>query len=550
MNEAAVSQSSDARSEPNRGTPDVLPPKTPGPMEGFESGVFELPGVNRPPRRGVPLGLRLGGSLALTVVVVLGVLTGIQWRHETLRERADREQLLVESLVPLAVRLEAADSVGQCGELLDDYRRIFIERGYRHHHLELRDAAGAVVASTIDPGTHMATNTLHGVEAIRSSLLAEGHGELHVWQDAASFDADIRQRRRDRWIKILVAAVTIIAAAQVLIFIFISRPLGRLLRRISKLELGYLGRAHGLGGAWEVRMLEWRLRRTAEELQATVQRLVAAERRALQHVTREAAAGGTPDGDEPLSDLPKSQLSRRDRLFKEYLEDLCRLMERAPAHHEPAASVAAETWDRWAVEAERLGEIGLKLRLEDAALRILDAESFTRLARRIEDLTSERQAWVDEQVRAIEQAVAGSGVQVLELHHRVKHVAGVWRKMQEKDLELEEISDLFAFRVIVEEESECYAALGALHRVFRPEPFRFKDYIERPKRNGYRSIHTSVRDPDGTVFEIQIRTRDMHRQAEVGAAAHWIYKAGVGTASPGSPSRLTRFFRRRTETLN
>jgi (p)ppGpp synthase/HD superfamily hydrolase len=97
--------------------------------------------------------------------------------------------------------------------------------------------------------------------------------------------------------------------------------------------------------------------------------------------------------------------------------------------------------------------------------------------------------------------------------------------MQEKGLALEDVNDLMAFRVIVPTRDDCYLALDIVHRLFDPEPFRFKDYIAVPKANGYQSLHTSVRDRDGFVFEIQIRSLDMHRAAEAGAAAHWRYRA-------------------------
>jgi (p)ppGpp synthase/HD superfamily hydrolase len=97
--------------------------------------------------------------------------------------------------------------------------------------------------------------------------------------------------------------------------------------------------------------------------------------------------------------------------------------------------------------------------------------------------------------------------------------------MQQKHLGLNEVQDIFAFRLIVADQDDCYLALHAVHRLFEPEPFRFKDYIAAPKANGYRSLHTSVCDRNGLVFEIQIRSVDMHREAEDGEAAHWRYHA-------------------------
>jgi GTP pyrophosphokinase len=97
--------------------------------------------------------------------------------------------------------------------------------------------------------------------------------------------------------------------------------------------------------------------------------------------------------------------------------------------------------------------------------------------------------------------------------------------MQEKNLTLEEVHDLFAFRIVVPSQDHCYLALETIHRLFDPEPFRFKDYIEHPKANGYQSLHTSVRNGEGFVFEVQIRTVDMHLAAEDGSASHWRYRS-------------------------
>jgi (p)ppGpp synthase/HD superfamily hydrolase len=119
----------------------------------------------------------------------------------------------------------------------------------------------------------------------------------------------------------------------------------------------------------------------------------------------------------------------------------------------------------------------------------------------------------------------------LEIQHRVKHVAGIWRKMRAKGLSWDQIHDIFAFRIIVSGEQECYLVLDAIHQHFEPLLLRFKDYIARPKANGYRSIHTCVRDLNNLIFEIQIRTVEMHKEAEGGVACHWQYKAE-------QPSRL------------
>ena len=126
--------------------------------------------------------------------------------------------------------------------------------------------------------------------------------------------------------------------------------------------------------------------------------------------------------------------------------------------------------------------------------------------------------------------------------HRVKHTAGVWAKMKRKGLEFDEVYDLFAFRIILPTEADCYAALGVIHQLYKPEVSRFKDYIADPKGNGYRSLHTCVKAADGPMFEVQIRSIAMDQQAERGDAAHWLYKKDGSEA--GKESEASRWWLR------
>jgi (p)ppGpp synthase/HD superfamily hydrolase len=187
--------------------------------------------------------------------------------------------------------------------------------------------------------------------------------------------------------------------------------------------------------------------------------------------------------------------------------------------------VALEIWERDSVEAEKVGEIDLRSRAENAALVVLDRNAFDRVTREIETLVDGRAEWCTAIEETMKSALASDGVSVVAIQRRAKHTAGVWRKMQEKNLRFEEVQDLLAFRIVVPTLDGCYLALNTIHRLFEPEPFRFKDYIAKPKVNGYQSLHTSVRDQRGFVFEVQIRTVDMHHVAEEGLAAHWRYRA-------------------------
>lgn len=136
------------------------------------------------------------------------------------------------------------------------------------------------------------------------------------------------------------------------------------------------------------------------------------------------------------------------------------------------------------------------------------------MSRRAAGLTSSRRKWLRDREAELKSALTEAGVKPRALQHRVKHLAGIWRKMKSKGLAIEQIHDIFAFRILLETEEECYLALSALHRRFEPLLLRFKDYIAEPKDNGYQSLHTCIRAPGGLVYEVQIRTVAMHEAAE------------------------------------
>ena len=145
----------------------------------------------------------------------------------------------------------------------------------------------------------------------------------------------------------------------------------------------------------------------------------------------------------------------------------------------------------------------------------------------------------------IRQGLEKRGVPWVSLTQRVKHTAGIWRKMRQKDLELPQVHDLVALRIVVPTESDCYVALGALQELYVPIVGRFKDYIAAPKRNGYRSLHLDLRDDNGEVFEVQIRSVAMHQHAEQGAASHALYKEEAPVQpSSGYRPRLSGAMRR------
>ena len=186
--------------------------------------------------------------------------------------------------------------------------------------------------------------------------------------------------------------------------------------------------------------------------------------------------------------------------------------------------VAAETLDIYAPIANRLGLNELYRELLDLSFRYLHPFRYRTLKKAVQAARGMRREGLGKILEAIQKALPEMGVQA-ELRAREKALWSIYRKMQEKHLSFSQVMDVFGIRLVVETMPECYLALGALHKTFKPIPGRFKDYVAIPKVNGYQSLHTTVVGPYGTPVEFQIRTREMHRVAEAGVAAHWLYKA-------------------------
>ena len=187
--------------------------------------------------------------------------------------------------------------------------------------------------------------------------------------------------------------------------------------------------------------------------------------------------------------------------------------------------IARETHDVYCPLAGRLGINRAKVELEDLCLKYLEPEVYRELAERIKESREEREAYIQKVVEPIKKALAEDGI-VATVYGRAKHLHSVYRKIKVRRVPFEEIYDLFAIRVIVNNERECYHTMGIIHAMWKPVAGRFHDYIANPKPNGYRSLHTTVFGPDNKLVEIQIRTHQMHYVAENGIAAHWLYKEG------------------------
>ena len=237
-----------------------------------------------------------------------------------------------------------------------------------------------------------------------------------------------------------------------------------------------------------------------------------------------------------LASEAKDQTANIRRMLVALIDDVrvavLKLAERVVAlrlaknsFEERKTRIATEAMTVFVPLADRLGIWRLKWELEDLSLRYLEADAYQRIARQLDGRRVEREAKVNRIVaelremfreRRIEAAVEG----------RAKHIYSIWRKMRTKHIPFDEVYDVLAVRVIVDDIAECYSVLGAIHMRWRHVRWEFDDYIAAPKNNGYRSIHTAVLADTGEVFEVQIRTTDMHQDAELGVCAHWTYKGG------------------------
>jgi GTP diphosphokinase / guanosine-3',5'-bis(diphosphate) 3'-diphosphatase len=187
--------------------------------------------------------------------------------------------------------------------------------------------------------------------------------------------------------------------------------------------------------------------------------------------------------------------------------------------------LARETLEIYAPIANRLGMQTLRIPFEDLSFKVLHPEIYARIDRQLAEREEADLRFIDRVVAEL-QRIADDNDAEVEVYGRVKHRHSIYRKMLAKRLDFEDVGDLVAFRVIVDDVASCYAVLGAIHGTWEPIHERFKDYISRSKPNGYQSLHTTVNTDAGERFEVQIRTREMHQVAELGIAAHWQYKEG------------------------
>ena len=210
---------------------------------------------------------------------------------------------------------------------------------------------------------------------------------------------------------------------------------------------------------------------------------------------------------------------------------------------ETKSSWAQDILDVDAALANRLGIWQLKWEMEDLAFRCLAPDTYKQIAQLLDSKRIEREEFIAQIMQRLNTELQAAGIKA-DVQGRPKHIYSIWKKMQGKAIDFAQLYDVRAFRILVEDLKDCYAALGIVHHVWQPIPKEFDDYIARPKPNGYQSLHTVVMDSEGISFEVQVRTQEMHKQAEYGVAAHWRYKEAGKQGYSGTVSAKEEYDRR------
>ena len=218
-------------------------------------------------------------------------------------------------------------------------------------------------------------------------------------------------------------------------------------------------------------------------------------------------------------------------------ERISNLIEVKQAPDEVRQAAAKECVNIYAPLANRLGIGQLKWEIEDYAFRYRQSDTYKQIAKQLSERRIVREQYIQDFVDDLSSEMKVSHIQA-EVSGRPKHIYSIWRKMQKKSLEFDELFDVRAVRIIADRLQDCYAALGIVHTKYKHLPSEFDDYVANPKPNGYQSIHTVVLGPEGKTIEIQIRTKQMHEDSELGVAAHWKYKEG-SSARSGYDEKIT-----------
>ena len=253
----------------------------------------------------------------------------------------------------------------------------------------------------------------------------------------------------------------------------------------------------------------------------------------LRVLTRVSAAGAAPEIRAQTEVLRKMMLA----MVEDIRVVLVRLASRTQTLRyytdhpgEARADVARESLDIYSPLANRLGVWQIKWELEDLSFRFLEPDTYKRIAKMLDERRAEREQFIENAIARLQRELDAVGVKA-EITGRAKHIYSIYNKMRKKRLDFSQVFDIRALRVLVDEIKDCYTVLGIVNQLWQPITKEYDDYIARPKGNNYQSLHTAVLAGDGRALEVQIRTHDMHKHAELGVAAHWRYKEGARSGS-------------------
>ena len=260
--------------------------------------------------------------------------------------------------------------------------------------------------------------------------------------------------------------------------------------------------------------------------------------RLVDGVTKLSKIEAQSENERAAENLRKFLLALSDDIRVLLVKLADRLHNMRTLHHikneDKRRRIARETMDIYAPLAERIGMYEMMNEMQTLAFQVLEPDAYASIMRRLKQLTEVGGDLVNRIGLGLQLYLSDNGLEA-EVMGRQKHAYSIWKKMAERHISFEQLSDVMAFRIVVDTQSDCYRALGLIHQKWPMVPGRFKDYISTPKRNGYRSLHTSVIHDAKMRIEIQIRTREMHEQAERGLAAHWAYKENKPVADVRVP---------------
>ncbi len=243
----------------------------------------------------------------------------------------------------------------------------------------------------------------------------------------------------------------------------------------------------------------------------------------LRHPLRGSVLGQSQNQVDTLRRMLVTMIEDVRVVLIKLAERTCVIRDMKDIPPEQRHRVAREVFDIYAPLAHRLGIGHLKWELEDLSFRHLHESAYKKIAKLLDERRIDRQRYIQEAVTDLRKELAANGIEST-ISGRAKHIFSIWRKMHRKGIDFSQVYDIRALRILVTSVKDCYAALGVVHSLWRHIPHEFDDYIASPKPNGYRSLHTAVVGPGGKIMEVQIRTSQMHEEAELGVCAHWLYK--------------------------